>query len=641
MKRLFIIYIIIFYSFNIFAQIKLKPDVIQKANSFIASYPNQKFAANFVNEVYKFRYSTIDKQIYAYQYYSEQIMSLKENSYFHVNIFYDEKSNISELQAKNYRNAKEIIYPSFKKYASDGIFYQDAMICHFGFSLDTRGDNVIYSYKKEYKDIKYLTKTYFHKSYPIKKEKKEFIIPDWLNIELMEVNFEGFDIQKKEEYNEKKKIKIITYIFNNVEPIVSGNYSTSYSNQWPHILVLSKSYIYHKKTYKLFESTNDLYAWYASLIEEMDNKPEEFKSIVDRLIKDKITDKDKIKAIYYWVQDNIRYIAYEDGIMGFKPANANDVCKKRFGDCKGMANLTVEMLKLAGYDARLTWIGTRSIPYNYSIPSLAVDNHMIATVILDGKRYFLDATEKGVAFNDYAYRIQGQDVLIENGDDFIIDTVPVFDYNYNKEQSQVFLKLVDDKLEGKGSNTYIGEERIRMYRNLLAVSKVDLKKKIGKYLGNFSKNYVITNLETSDYLNRGLPINFSYNISISNKITSVSNEKYINLEMDFDLENLKTEERRNTDLDFHKKIDIERTITLELPKGIYKVDYLPENINIDTDEYKFKLVYIYNKEKNLIEYKKNIILKNGYVSVLNFEAWNKIIKEINKVYNDQIVLIKE
>ncbi len=641
MRRFLIFCMLSFLGLNVFAQIRLKPEVINEAKQYIEKYPDQKFVANSIDEEYKFRYSSIDKQVHAYQYYSEQIMSLKENTYFRVNVFYDDESEVSDIQAKNYRNSKKLLFPSFDKYATDGVFYQDAMLCHFGFSLSTRGDNVKYSYKKEYEDIKYFTKVYFHKPYPIKKETKTFIIPDWLDMELMEVNFDGFDIQKTEVYNEKKKFRTITYIFNDIDPIVSGNYSASYSNQWPHILVLSKSYTNYKTKYNLFESTEDLYKWYLGLTKQMDNKPEDFKSIVDNLVKDKTTDKEKIEAIYYWVQDNIRYIAYEDGIMGFKPADANEVCKKRFGDCKGMANLTVEMLKLAGYDARLTWIGTRSLPYNYSTPSLAVDNHMIATVILDGKRFFLDATEKGVAFNDYAYRIQGQDVLIENGNDFIIDTVPSFDYNHNKEISNVSLKIEGDKLIGKGSNQYIGEERIRMYRSLFSVSKADLEKRICKYLGNYSKNYLISNLVTSDYLNRDLPISFSYDISISNKITSVSNEKYINLEMDFDYANLKTEEHRNTDLDFYKKNDIERSITLEIPEGIYKVDYLPENIDIDTDEYRFSLTFNYNSEKSIIEYKKQIIIKKGQVSVSNFEAWNKAIKKINKCYNNQIVLIKK
>lgn len=80
---------------------------------------------------------------------------------------------------------------------------------------------------------------------------------------------------------------------------------------------------------------------------------------------------EKIEAVFYWVQDNIRYIAFENGIMGFKPEAASKVYQNRYGDCKGMANLLKEMLKICGYDARLTWIGTNDIPYDYKTASLA------------------------------------------------------------------------------------------------------------------------------------------------------------------------------------------------------------------------------------------------------------------------------
>jgi hypothetical protein len=59
-----------------------------------------------------------------------------------------------------------------------------------------------------------------------------------------------------------------------------------------------------------------------------------------------------------------------------------------------MANLLTEMLRLSGYDAHFTWIGTRSIPYSQSLPALCVNNHAITTLYYQDKEYFLDATEK-------------------------------------------------------------------------------------------------------------------------------------------------------------------------------------------------------------------------------------------------------
>ncbi|MEI9945444.1 MAG: transglutaminase-like domain-containing protein [Chitinophagaceae bacterium] len=98
--------------------------------------------------------------------------------------------------------------------------------------------------------------------------------------------------------------------------------------------------------------------------------------------------KKRSKRFFNWVQHNIRYIAFEDGIAGFKPAKANDVLNKKYGDCKGMANLTRGLLQALGFDARLCWIGTNYIAYDYSTPSMAVDNHMICALIYNGKKIF-------------------------------------------------------------------------------------------------------------------------------------------------------------------------------------------------------------------------------------------------------------
>ncbi|RZK99397.1 MAG: hypothetical protein EOO89_31150, partial [Pedobacter sp.] len=112
------------------------------------------------------------------------------------------------------------------------------------------------------------------------------------------------------------------------------------------------------------------------------------KSIVDSIITGVTTTKEKTKRIYNWVQDHVKYVAFEDGYGGFIPRDANLVCDRRFGDCKDMANLLVKMLNMAGVSAHHTWIGTRDIPYSYNqIPTTNVDNHMIAVFNDNGNVY--------------------------------------------------------------------------------------------------------------------------------------------------------------------------------------------------------------------------------------------------------------
>lgn len=272
-----------------------------------------------------------------------------------------------------------------------------------------------YSYNRKVKDIKYLTRVLFNDYYPIRKKEIEFIIPDNYNIELMEFNFEGFDIEKSKQYDPKKKTTKYLYTVNNLNAIKNEAGAPSAAKMFPHILVISKSYKIKDEEIMLFNNTDALYKWYRSLIEQVKNNPESLKNKVEEITTNDETQFDKMTSIFYWVQDNIRYIAFEDGIMGFKPQSDSEVFNNKYGDCKGMANLLRSMLKLVNIDARHTWIGTRDIPYDYSIPSLAVDNHMICTAFINERPYYLDATQKYIPIGKYAYRIQGRPTLIANG----------------------------------------------------------------------------------------------------------------------------------------------------------------------------------------------------------------------------------
>ncbi len=128
--------------------------------------------------------------------------------------------------------------------------------------------------------------------------------------------------------------------------------------------------------------------WYHSFVKDINQeKDTSLQSIVSSLTKGVKSSEERIRRIYYWVQNNINYVAFEDGMNGFVPREAKDICNRRYGDCKDMSSILVKMLRLAGIDAHYTWIGTRSLPYKYTdLPSPNIDNHMICVADADGKR---------------------------------------------------------------------------------------------------------------------------------------------------------------------------------------------------------------------------------------------------------------
>ena len=391
-----------------------------------------------------------------------KFISLKSNTSLLLRNFSNNHVKTESYSLKNEKGRNQVHDKFCGSSVSDDIFYTDGQVCVYKSALSQVGQFVAYESSTLYNDPKYLTQVFFNEEYPSKKREINFTIPSNVEVELVEMNFAGFSIQK----NNSKTSKGTEYTFTleNAEAMPKENNQPGYLHFLPHILVLCKSYTPPKgEKVTILSSTADLYKWYASLTAQLDTNYQLITSTVQELMKGKKTDEEKIRAIYYWVQDNIKYIAFEDGIAAFKPANAGEVFYNRYGDCKGMANLTKAMLQIAGFDARLTWIGTDKIPYSYSLPTLAVDNHMICTVMLKGKQIILDATEKQNSFGEYAERIQGKEILIENGKDFVLSKVPVEPIDKYREESDWKFSIVNKTLIGKGKTIWEGETKKIFY----------------------------------------------------------------------------------------------------------------------------------------------------------------------------------
>jgi len=204
------------------------------------------------------------------------------------------------------------------------------------------------------------------------------------------------------------------------------------------------------KTY--LGSVDNLYAWYTSLVGQVPMNSAKVKNLAANIISGQSSDENKIESIFKYVQRKINYLAFEDGIAGFKPSPATDVLETGYGDCKGMSNLLVDLLQNAGINAGHAWIGTRRLNYTYDLAALCVDNHMVCWVKHQGKLYVLDATGKGHLWNKYPSHLQGKQMLVGYGNAYEIIEIPITDASENVITFTATIDLgangITDKLQG-------------------------------------------------------------------------------------------------------------------------------------------------------------------------------------------------
>ena len=625
--------IFLFICFQLTAQVP--PTDLAQAKSLKAKFPDDKFYHLGLKTDYVFKQNKKNDEPIVESEDEIQTIALVDNEKCNLNWQYDDNSAITGEKFSN-KKGKKIFYKKVcGNFENEGIFYSDAKACLYQIEDIAQGEIFNSNVSQRYIDVRYFTKVFFHENYPVGAREINFTIPEGVQIDLVEINFDGYKIEKSKKINSSTKATEIKYVINSISSLDKEENTLGPAHIYPHLLVITKSYLSDGKPKNIFSSLDDLYEWYSTLAGKTSNDHVSLSALVKQLISNSKTEVEKVKNIFYWVQDNIRYIAFEDGIAGFKPEDAQSVYQKKYGDCKGMANLTKAMLQIAGLDARLTWIGTSRLPYTFDTPCLGINNHMICTWIFKGKNYFLDPTEKFVAFGNYAARIQDKQVLIENGKKYALDKVPVSTYESNLIEYKENLKLDGQKLIGKANLKVNGESKVKFLR-LYDFLRNDRKSMaLNNVLTGRDKNVEVENIKTSDLQNREAELTIDYDISISNKVNSFGNDLYIDADLQKQYQTLIFEDSRLNDYSFHKSVYEKKQVVVAIPDG-YKLNHLPSNMNFKHAD--FTIDINFQHINNTIVYDKKIIINNGIIKKSQFKTWNSAIKELNKIYEDQIIL---
>ncbi|BDD06783.1 DUF3857 domain-containing protein [Aureibacter tunicatorum] len=115
---------------------------------------------------------------------------------------------------------------------------------------------------------------------------------------------------------------------------------------------------------------------------------------LQKIIKDGQTENEKITAIIRFVQDDIRYLGFEDGIHAYLPHNPAEILDQRFGDCKDKSLLLVTMLKAIGVEAYPVLVNTIALKGLINkLPSRRAFNHCIVQIKNNGT-FWIDPTLK-------------------------------------------------------------------------------------------------------------------------------------------------------------------------------------------------------------------------------------------------------
>ena len=551
--------------------------------------------------------------------------------------FYNDVETVDDVKIYVDDSKKNNVTPKYDYYNADGIFYSDAHICYFQLPLLKKGSTSEVDFKKTVLDPRYFTSIYFMEDQKIENQLIRLTIPSWMQVDLKEYNFKQYDIKKTIEQD--GDATVYTYEMKNIPARHRESDAPGPGYYIPHLLVLCKSAKPKDENYTYFSTVKDQYAWYHSLVLKIGNDEKVIKEKTDEIVRGLTTDEEKVKVIFQWVQDNIRYIAFENGIAGFKPEKAQEVMRKKYGDCKGMANLLTEMLRSINLDARRCWIGTKYIAYDYNTPSLSVDNHMICAWMNKGKPVYLDATEKYIGFGEIAERIQGRQTLIENGDQYLLEHVPVATYSQNTATESRKFTINGNNLQGHVTQVWKGENKEWLLVELNDIKQEKQESALKQFLAEGKQNFVISNLKIGNISNYNADLKVEYDVLWKDALSTFDKESYLETDNRRHLEELKIDTSKRKLAYWHPfKNDLISETEIQVPDGM-TVSTIPEKLAIKQPGYSFNASY--SNAAGKIIYKNELILNQSEINPSGFSQWNKDLEQLTGFYNQQIVFTKK
>ncbi len=415
----------------------------------------------------------------------------------------------------------------------------------------------------------------------------------------------------------------------------------------PHVFVYIKGYKTSNLGYvNLFGNVPLLYKHDYKYISAVNKQPAhaDLKQVVDSIIQAAPNRFETIKGIYYWVQQHMKYIAFEDGLGGQIPREANDVFAKKYGDCKDFSSLITAMLKEAGIKGYLCWIGTRDLPYTYEqLPLGYASNHMIAAVHENNQWIFIDGTSKHTPLGWPSGFIQEKEALISiSPDSFVVVRVPKIPDTANYSYQQITIQLGDDgrTLQGESSVLLKGYNHSNWADAFYYAGTDKIETQMKGMLGLGNNKFAINSLNHQHLFTNDSALKINFTFTLPDYIRSIDSTIYVNMHLRKSLADYKidTAGGRTIAREFEYTWLDESEVRFQIPKG-YVVSKLPANTtHQDAD---FTCTFTYSIENGYVVLRKKSRYNHLTVEKENFAKWNALMENITKRYKDLVLLTKQ
>lgn len=556
-------------------------------------------------------------------------------------VWYDSHVRVKDIEVKIYdKNGKQIKKIKERDFedvsaVEGGTMYSDSRVKYMDYTPTE------YPFTAEFTSLVQTPNTAnlpsFHPlSYFVGVEKSTYKIqyPTSFILHKKERNLEEFGVVKEE------KEGVLSYTIQNMAGIKPEALSPSEADIKPRVVFALNKFNYDGVTGEV-NNWNDFGKWmYHNLLDARATVDDETKAKIENLVTGVTSNREKAKIVYEFMQNKTRYISVQVGIGGFQPIPAEEVNKVGYGDCKGLTNYTMALLKIAGVESYYTHVqaGSEIVGFYDDFASLAQGNHVILNIPNKGDDIWLECTSQKVPFGHIGDFTDNRNVLVITPEGGKIKRTKKYSLEENLQETTGSYTLnVNGNIT---ANTVIKTKGIqydnRYYLEDWSETEKDKRyKRYFKTVNNVNIDEIIleNDKETITFYEK---IKFnadSYGVITGNRMLFAPNafNRYTNIPDRYRSRRFPLEIQRS----FFDKDQYE----IKLPIG-YTIEAIPENVTYET-KYGSYSYTITKKDEQTLQYQRTLKIKEGLHPKEDYKEYRKFIKKIVKFDAAKIVLVKK
>ncbi len=347
---------------------------------------------------------------------------------------------------------------------------------------------------------------------------------------------------------------------------------------------------------------------------------------------------EKIANIYYFCQQEIRYISIKSSFSsGWAGHPAGHTLKNRYGDCIDKSILFATMMKVIGVEAYPVGVVTNSSG-NMDIEIPIFDaNHAISEVYLDGKRFYLDCT--ATTYRYPYFRPDDHGIWASNeimGKFEKIDIPPPVDNMY----TQVKRMQVDNSGNTVVTyqNEFTGPQEAYSRSFWQSVKESERKRVFQRSVNSINPGAEVLDFKFTKPLDLSVPFSYSakYKLNGYGKIAgNLMIFKIPGFSRSFSSVSLP---ERKYDLHFDSSDCQRRRTIIDLPPG-FKIKYLPRKIEIKNKYISYYASYI--SFENQIYFEDELKFIKRIIAVKDYKKFRKALQAVSRYSDEQIFLEKK